>query len=72
MAAAKSAGSILLHGAGEDSGDLKAGSSFAILLKLNDSVLKDLKKASNTQDGLYFAAGSNPVRMIPAIGEPSF
>lgn len=63
-----SMGSISLRGVGEDSKDLKPGSSSAILLKLDDNVLRDLKKASSTPTGISFLTGSTPVRPLQLLG----
>lgn len=60
---------ISLHGVGEDARDLKPGTSSAIVLKLEDNVLNDLKKASSTPGGLSFTTGSTPVRIALTIDD---
>ena len=60
-------GDITLHGAAPDSSDLKSGFSSAILLRLNDSVLKDLKKASHAENDLSFQTGKIPVSVKVAV-----
>ena len=65
MAAAGLAGSITLRGVHAGSEELKQGSGSVILLRLNDDILQDMKKASKTQDGLRFSTGSTPVRFSP-------
>ena len=59
MASNLPAGGISLHGPAEHVGDLKAGTSSAILLKLGEDVLQDLKGAA--KDELRFVTGSSPV-----------
>ncbi|KAK3710741.1 hypothetical protein LTR37_010160 [Vermiconidia calcicola] len=59
MAATIPASGISLRGAAEADGCLP-GSSSAILLKLGDRVLDDLKKASSVKDGLRFLTGNTP------------
>ena len=61
MAATASPGSILLRGAAEAE-DIKTGNSSAILLKLTDNVLQDVRKASQEKGRLQFVAGATPVR----------
>ena len=58
-------GGILLHGAAEVE-ELKGDSTSAILLKLSDSVLQDVKKASQEKERLHFVTGATPVRPRPA------
>ena len=62
MAAALPPSGISMHGAAEVE-DPKPGSSSAILLKLSDSIVQDLKKASHAKDRLHFVAGSTPVSL---------
>ena len=59
--------SISLHGGNEEPIDLKPGSGSAILFKLSDSVLREIQKASQMQDGLSFTTGSTPVRELSLI-----
>ncbi|KAK5163790.1 uncharacterized protein LTR77_010464 [Saxophila tyrrhenica] len=59
MAAPTPAGSISLRGA-PDVEDAKAGHSCALLLKLDQEVVQDLRKASREKEGLRFTAGSTP------------
>ena len=67
MAAAIPSSGISLRGAAE--ADVSSpGSSSAILLKLGDRVLDDLKKASSVKDGLRFLTGNTPVRLpVPVL-----
>ena len=61
MAATLPPGGISLHGAA-DVEELEAHSSSAILLKLSDSVLQDVKKAAQEKERLHFVTGATPVR----------
>ena len=63
MASSKVASSIAVHDIDEISNKLKPGTSSAILLRLNDNVLKDLRKASSNPGSLSFTTGSVPVRI---------
>ena len=53
------AGGISLHGPDDEVGDLKPGTSSAILVKFGEDVLRDLKSAS--KDELRFVTGNTPV-----------
>ena len=53
---------IVLHGPGEVE-EPKSSSSSAILLKLSDGIMQDLKKVSSTKEGLRFTTGNIPVRL---------
>lgn len=55
-------GDITLHGV-PDGEDGKPGSSLAVLLRLSDGLLRDIKKASHAKEGLQFVTGSTPVRL---------
>jgi hypothetical protein len=65
MAATLPPGGISLHGAAEVE-ESKADSSSAILLKLSDSVLQDVKKASQEKEKFHFVTGATPVRPYEA------
>lgn len=67
MAAYIPEGGISLRGAAEDAEKPKQGSSSAILFRLNDDVLRDLKKSSHAKEGLQFVTGSNPVSSLHCI-----
>lgn len=56
-------GGITLHNAAESTDASKSGTSSAILFKLDDSVLRDLKGAP--KDDLRFVTGSVPVCLLP-------
>jgi len=57
------AGGISLHGAADDIDAPKHVSRSAILFKLSQSMLKDLKNASNTKEGLQLLTGRVPVSL---------
>ena len=67
MAAHIPEGGISLRGAAEDTEKLKQGSRSAILFRLNDDILRDLKKTSHAKEGLQFVTGSNPVSSLYCI-----
>lgn len=54
-------GGITLHGVGDDTEKAKTGSAGALILKLSDSLVQDMKKAAQVKDGLQFVAGNTPV-----------
>lgn len=56
------AGGISLHGGYEDIDSGKHVSKSAILFKLSQDMLNDLKKASARQGGVQFVTGKVPVR----------
>lgn len=62
MAVTLPAGGITLHGAAEKE-DLKKDTSSAILLKLGDDVLRDVRKAAQEKERLSFVTGATPVRL---------
>ncbi|KAI7321824.1 hypothetical protein KC367_g1477 [Hortaea werneckii] len=51
---------IALHGIGRSADYEKSHIGNAVLLKLNDGLLKDIKKASGTKDGVQFMTGNSP------------
>ena len=51
---------IVLHGAGGDVVDSKILPQSVVLLKLNESLLQDIKQASNEPGGLHFITGNPP------------
>lgn len=54
---------LTLHGfAQSDHSDKKQSTHSAVLLKLSDNLLDDVKKHSNAQGGLQFITGNTPVR----------
>ena len=57
------AGGFSLHIPSADMGSSKHSSKSAILFKLSQSMLNDLREASNTKDGLQFVTGKAPVRL---------
>lgn len=60
MASTLPPSSITLHGAAEVE-VVKPGSTSAIVFKLSDRIVQDLKKASHAKDRLHFVSGSTPV-----------
>lgn len=56
---------ITLHGICDQPEDVKSGSASAVLLKLSNGLLQDIKKAAKGDDGLQFVTGSAPVRPLP-------
>ncbi|KAK5121069.1 hypothetical protein LTR85_005553 [Meristemomyces frigidus] len=52
-------GDITLHGVHGTEGD-KPGLTAAVLLKLSDGLLQDIKRASHAKEGLHFVTGSAP------------
>ncbi|KAI6818747.1 hypothetical protein KC332_g10234 [Hortaea werneckii] len=51
---------IALHGIGRSADDEKSHIGNALLLKLNDGLFTDIKKASGTKDGVQFITGNSP------------
>ncbi|RMY01808.1 hypothetical protein D0867_11266 [Hortaea werneckii] len=51
---------IALHGIGRSADDGKSHIGNALLLRLNDGLFKDIKKASGTKDGVQFMTGNSP------------
>lgn len=60
------AGGVSLRGAPADMDASKHTSKSAILFKLSQSMLNDLREASNGKDGLHFVTGKVPVRLPAA------
>jgi len=60
---AVSAGGISLYGGYEDTDSGKHVSKSAILFKLSQDMLNDLKKASAGQGGVQFVTGKAPVSL---------
>jgi len=52
-----------LHAPSADMDSSKHNSKSAILFKLSQSMLNDLREASSTKDGLQFVTGKAPVRL---------
>ena len=52
---------IALHGLGRSVDNEKPHIGNALLLKLNDGLSKDIKKSSDTKDGVQFVTGNTPV-----------
>jgi len=57
------AGGISLYGGYDDMDSGKHVSKSAILFKLSQDMLNDLKKASAGQGGVHFVTGKAPVRL---------
>ena len=57
---------ISLHGVAGTADGLKPGSGSAVLCKLNEGILQDLRKASQAKDALRFVTGSAPVSQAPS------
>lgn len=55
---------LTLHGVTNGAEPSKHTSTPAILFKLSEDVLKDVKSAANVQGGLQFVTGTTPVRLI--------
>jgi len=56
-------GGVTLHGVGDRVEEGKANSASAVLLKVSDGMLQDIRKAAQARDGLQFVTGSTPVRL---------
>jgi len=56
-------GGVTLHGVGNRVEEGKAGSVSAVLLKLSDGLLQDIRNAAQGKDGLQFVTGNTPVRL---------
>lgn len=57
------AGGVSLRGLSADMDDTTHSSKSAILFKLSQSMLNDLRAASNGKDGLHLVTGKVPVRL---------
>lgn len=58
------AGGVSLRGAPADIDNTKHVSKSAILFKLSQSMLNDLREASQGKDALHFVTGRVPVRLL--------
>lgn len=58
------AGGVSLRGAPVDMDSNKHTPKSAILFKLSQTMLNDLREASNGKDGLHFVTGKVPVRLL--------
>lgn len=65
-------GGFSLHYPSPDMDTRKHNSKSAILFKLSQSMLNDLREASNTNDGLQFVTGKAPVRLPTSQGTGTF
>lgn len=61
MVAAMPLDSISLHGGANDH-ELKPGYASAVLVKLDDGTVQELRRAARDKDTLRFTTGSTPVR----------
>ena len=64
MASSESSKPITLHGPSSSVDDEKPGSGSAIVLKLSNSIVADLKRATDKGQDLRFTAGASPVREV--------
>ena len=68
MAMSTPVSSITLRGGSGVAEQVPAGKGTAILLKLNDSVLQDLKKSAQSKDGPTLVTGDAPVSRVHLMG----